>query len=143
MDKEDKEKLGIALDKARESPPPRWRFAERLHRQDLNAKSFEGDLSGIDCSGYDFSHAYLKGFSFKNSNLRGVNFRAADLRGVDFRGANLDYADFTGADIRGANFSGADIRSDTKLVGVIFDKDKDAAIMPKCSFTWAYANKHK
>jgi uncharacterized protein YjbI with pentapeptide repeats len=63
-------------------------------------------LSGIDCSGWDFSNLRLGGSTFVSVELNRADFREADLRDVRFDACDYDGTDFSGADLRGAFFSG-------------------------------------
>lgn len=100
-----------------------------LVREDLSGMNLsQGDFSGVDFTGSNFSHtnlsrasfegAYLVGVSFQNIIAHRSNFRAANLSLVDasegiflesdFVGAKIHYASFVKADLSGVHYLGAD-----------------------------------
>ena len=99
-----------------------------------------GDYTGCDLSGEDWTHLTVPSALFDGADLSGVDFGFADLTGSDFRkalsikgtkfvncnlsqarfaGLNLSGYDFSGASLDGADFTGAD------LTGAIFADSAD------------------
>lgn len=88
------------------------------------------NLSGLDLSGKDLSHADFTGSCFIGADLSKGNFTSATFFACDLRRANLENAifiraDFRGAFVAGANLTGADLKSADLREGKIMEKNAE------------------
>jgi len=91
---------------------------EHGHLRNLNLHSVmldKLDLTGVDFSGSNLQHAFLRA-----SNLTGANFAGANLRGAFLNDCILDRSNFAGADLRFAKLLGAQI-VDCNFSGALYD----------------------
>ncbi|GAB2230250.1 hypothetical protein Drorol1_Dr00014508 [Drosera rotundifolia] len=83
--------------------------SERVRFRGLNLCGI--DLSKLDLSCVDFSHASLRDVFFSRADLHCAKFKDVDAEGSIFHNAILRECDFTGANLRGALLAGANLQS--------------------------------
>ena len=91
------------------------------HNAGTRAVLRDMNLSEMDLSGLDFSHADMFGVNLRNSNLEGANLSCsyllnAFMMGANLSKANLDYADCSNATISHSNLSECSAES-TRFMG--------------------------
>ena len=69
----------------------------------------QGEASGTDLSGTDFSGHNLSGIDLSKTNLNAANLSGADLSKTNLNGANLSGADLSEANLNGANLGAANL----------------------------------
>ena len=94
-------------------------YADFSNVQNLSKKDFrDTDLSGVDFSGRDLTHA-----NFKNANLKGVNFENATFFGTTFNRANLEDVNLSNAKIAGSLFWNTNLKNANMANSDIIDSD--------------------
>lgn len=93
-----------------------------LRKAKLNQVILEGeDLSNVDLSGADLSHAFLQDVNFENANLSGCKFRGAFLNNANLKGANFEKSDLRWCKLAGANTDGASFKDAIYDIGTRLD----------------------